>query len=168
VIGTVTLWPGSPKFEAMQALTGQGEQAGPPQSIPVSCPFRTASVHDGEAHVPPEQTWLWQSAPTVQPFPSAQAPQEPPQSTSVSLPSLVPSEHEDPAWQRPLTQLEPLEQVTKQLPQWFGSVLRSLHALPQSTVPAGQEHSPLKQIPPCGQVNPQVPQLFGSVPRAAQ
>jgi len=72
---------------------------GPPQSTPVSAPFLTPSEHDTagavmHAFVALSHSPVRQSALTLQLLPSPQAPQvEPPQSTPVSLPFLMPSEH---------------------------------------------------------------------------
>jgi hypothetical protein len=79
----------------------------PPQSVSLSLPFWIPSEQvgpEGVWQVPPEQRPLAQSLPELQPCPLPQlAPQEPPQSTAVSLPFLIPSEHVGPdgAWQVP-------------------------------------------------------------------
>jgi hypothetical protein len=76
-------------------------QVGPPQSVAVSLPSFSASVHD--THVPgpaPKQTLFTQSVFFAQCFLSAHAAQAgfplkpaPPQSTSVSFPFCTPSLH---------------------------------------------------------------------------
>src|SRR5579883_1211442 len=89
----------------------------PPQSTSVSLPFSTLSLHEGAAHTALTQTRLVQSAPRMQCRPGAQAGQAPPpQSTSVSLPSLPPSEQPPFAAHTALTH-EPLRQSasTRQL-----------------------------------------------------
>src|SRR6185369_10297696 len=72
----------------------------PPQSLPVSSPSWTPSVHVagmGAAQTPTTQLPLWQSLADEQPDPSGHSSpavtQMPPQSTPVSLPSLKPSAH---------------------------------------------------------------------------
>src|SRR5215471_9069077 len=67
--------------------------------------------------IPAVQTWPWQSVPTTQPFPLAQAGQEPPQSMSVSLPSFTPLAHVEAFRQTPLMQLNPAAQVWPHDPQ---------------------------------------------------
>src|SRR5438045_674482 len=59
----------------------------PPPPIPVSPPFWPVSVQADAWHLLFVQTPLKQSALTVQPWPSGQGPQLPPQSTPVSSPS---------------------------------------------------------------------------------
>jgi hypothetical protein len=78
------------------------EQVPPPQSMSVSVPFLTKSVHAGVAHFPEVHTPLWQSDPLLQTLVAAQAVAQvafeertPPQSTSVSVPFLIPSGHFD-------------------------------------------------------------------------
>jgi len=69
---------------------------GPPQSTSVSAPFLTPSLHVAAAQVPDValQLEVEQSLPTVQLTPTPQALQEPPpQSTPVSAPFRIPSEH---------------------------------------------------------------------------
>jgi hypothetical protein len=69
-------------------------QMAPPQSTSVSPWFFTVSEQVAVAHASgaPEHTRLWQSVVTAQVLPAPQAPQSgPPQSTSVSLPSLITS-----------------------------------------------------------------------------
>jgi hypothetical protein len=64
-------------------------QAGhePPQSMSLSVPFLTASVHEGAAHVPLTHTPEAQSVPARQATPAAHGEHaSPPQSTSVSFP----------------------------------------------------------------------------------
>ena len=65
----------------------------PPQSESVSLPFCTWSVHDGREQVLAvvSQILFVQSVPTAHFKPSAQGAQLPPQSTSVSSASFVPS-----------------------------------------------------------------------------
>jgi len=58
----------------------------PPQSTSVSVPFCTPSLQSGAAQVPPEQTRLVQSIPTLQPEPGSQGGHGPPQSGPVSPP----------------------------------------------------------------------------------
>src|SRR5204863_357497 len=61
----------------------------PPQSTSVSVPFFTMSLQEGAGQTPPEQTPLWQSPATPQALPLPHflaGPQEPPPSTSVSVP----------------------------------------------------------------------------------
>lgn len=73
-----------------QPFPGPHGEHGPPQSVSVSCPFWSASLHDDAKHEPPTQTLLAQSDPFPQPFPSPHFSQAgPPQSTSVSEPSFV-------------------------------------------------------------------------------
>jgi hypothetical protein len=62
----------------------------PPQSMPVSVPFFTPSLHEGPAHVPPLQIRLWQSVLATHPTPPVHVlpndvAQMPPQSTPVSF-----------------------------------------------------------------------------------
>lgn len=62
-----------------------------PQSTSPSLPFLTRSVHDGAAQMPPEvHTRLAQSAARLQSSLTPQGAQEPPQSRSLSEPSLTP------------------------------------------------------------------------------
>src|SRR5436190_2068546 len=64
----------------------------PPQSLSVSLPFLTLSLHCGAAQVPAVQTPLSQSAPTEHLLPGTHGLQvAPPQSRSVSLPFFTPS-----------------------------------------------------------------------------
>jgi hypothetical protein len=68
-----------------------GEQD-PPQSMSVSVPFCTPSLHEGAAHTPPAQTWLAQSDAKLQSPPVLQPRGHvPPQSTSASPSSFTPS-----------------------------------------------------------------------------
>src|SRR5204863_2350683 len=60
--------------------------APPPQSMPVSLPFLTLSLHAAARHVPPAHTRVVQSVPLAQPLSTAHGLHEPPQSTSVSWP----------------------------------------------------------------------------------
>lgn len=105
------------------------------------------------AQRPAMQIWLWQSDAETHAFPVAQAAQiVPPQSTSVSLPSLTPSKHEDPVWQTPpahvpLWQSEPVrhpfpaEQAAQIGPPQSMSV-----SLPSLT--ASKHEDPAWQMPP--------------------
>src|SRR5215208_2033269 len=69
-------------------------QFGPPQSVSVSVPFATASLHVASRQAALTQTWLSQSLATVQPEAAPQVGQLlPPQSTPVSSPFSRPSEH---------------------------------------------------------------------------
>ena len=120
-------------------------------------------------HIPPEQTPLWQSNPCRHIWPLAHGGQTgPPQSTSVSLPFLTPSEHVG-AWHAPPLQT-PLEQTLPQLPQFLGSVLVLTQVPLQLVCPAGQTtiQTPLEQISPLGQALPHKPQLLLSVCRFVQ
>jgi hypothetical protein len=75
------------------APTSHGGHVPPPQSVLVSAPFCTLSVHDGAWHVV-VQTPSLQSAAALQVFPSSHAGHlVPPQSTSVSVPLSIPSVH---------------------------------------------------------------------------
>src|SRR4029079_2211714 len=68
----------------------------PPQSVSVSVPFFTPSLHAGALHffVFESQTPLWQSPEAAHALPSAHLlGQEPPQSVSVSVPFLIVSLH---------------------------------------------------------------------------
>jgi hypothetical protein len=63
-----------------------------PQSMSDSAPFCTWSEHEGAWHMLPTQIWLKQSEGRIQTLFAAQGRQSgPPQSLSVSFPSLVPS-----------------------------------------------------------------------------
>ncbi len=62
------------------------------------------SVQVAGWQMPALQTPLWQSAEAAQTLPVLQAPQTPPQSTSVSVPLRWPSVHVGP-WQAPLMQV---------------------------------------------------------------
>src|SRR4051812_5811353 len=76
----------------------------PPQSMSVSAPFLTPSVQLGTWHTPPPHRALAQSKGMEQALPLPHfcvGAQPPPQSTSVSVPFLMPSEH-DGAWQDPV------------------------------------------------------------------
>jgi hypothetical protein len=66
-----------------------GGAQGPPQSLPVSCPFLTPSAQPAAWHLPPWQTLLVQSLAALQAKLSAQGLQEPPQSLSVSEPLTI-------------------------------------------------------------------------------
>jgi hypothetical protein len=131
---------------------------------------QTPAVHTDDAH---GFELNWQSVTTRQALPVAQAGQvPPPQSTSVSFPSLIPSVQVD-AVQAPLTHANPVVQIVPQLPQLFASVFRfTSHPfagfLSQSAKPALQvsEHTPEEQLPAPfetvpAQATPQVPQLLG-------
>jgi hypothetical protein len=65
-------------------------QSAPPQSTPVSEPFRTPSIQFAARHKPPTQGTPVQSPGVTQALPALQGGQVPPQSTSVSVPSLMP------------------------------------------------------------------------------
>jgi hypothetical protein len=67
----------------------------PPQSMSVSVPFFTRSLHAGAWHVrgDPLHTPLWQSAATAHVLPAPHLPQLPPQSMSVSVPFFTLSVH---------------------------------------------------------------------------
>jgi hypothetical protein len=66
----------------------------PPQSVPVSEPFFTPSLHVGAAHsIDALQYPLAQSALFAHDFPFAQSGHAPPQSTSLSMPFFAPSVH---------------------------------------------------------------------------
>ena len=100
--------PPPPHFlpSAHLRLVGAAAQV-PPQSMSVSVPFETVSVHDGAAHslVALGQTWLSQSFATAHALPTSQAGHDVlPQSTSVSGPFLIPSVQVG-AWQSPPMQL---------------------------------------------------------------
>jgi hypothetical protein len=78
--GTVQLWPGVQRLQ----------DVAPPQSTPLSLPFRTPSVHVGAWQITLQDS-VAQSEPRMQRLPSGQPGQEPPQSISVSEPFNVPS-----------------------------------------------------------------------------
>jgi hypothetical protein len=94
-------------------------QLAPPQSVSVSVPFFTESLHVAAWHLSgePEQTPLWQSAAVRHVLVSAHFGQLPPQSMSVSVPFLTESLHMA-DWhlsglpvQTPLVQSLPVAQV---------------------------------------------------------
>lgn len=97
-LAQLRLWQSVPV--AHVAKFGQGAQEPPPQSIALSVPFFTPSVHWAAAHVPFEQTAVVQSPPEMHPRPVAHFGQVPPQSLSVSAPFLAPSVHVG-AWHFP-------------------------------------------------------------------
>jgi hypothetical protein len=63
---------------------GQDGQGGPPQSTPVSSPFRTPSSHVAGTQRSPSQTLVLQSALDLQASPMMQGRHGPPQSRAVS------------------------------------------------------------------------------------
>jgi hypothetical protein len=75
-------------------LSAQGLHASPPQSMSVSALFLVPSKQLADAHTPLEQSEVEQSLLTRQSFPSKHAEQLPPQSTSLSLPLVMPSKHD--------------------------------------------------------------------------
>jgi hypothetical protein len=80
----------------LQSLLVPQAEHEPPQSVSVSVPFLVPSEQLDAWHVPAMHTPLVQSAPVVQPLPSAHlsvGAHEPPQSTSVSVPFLTMSPH---------------------------------------------------------------------------
>ncbi|MES1171648.1 MAG: hypothetical protein ABUL77_00290 [Bacteroidota bacterium] len=109
----------------------------PPQSTPVSVPFRAASVHVGAAQAPAAQTPLRQLAPLVPHMrPSAHrraGAHAPPQSTSVSVPLRSRSVHSGAA-QVPFTPHTPLTQSAAIAQAWPSAQRRvGAHVPPQST-----------------------------------
>jgi len=62
----------------------------------------------------------------------------------------------------PAVQVSPCGQALAQLPQWLGSVARSVHTVPHMTFPAGQVHAPLTHESPVGHALIHDPQWFGS------
>ena len=75
--------------------------------------------------------------------------------------------------QAPAEHFWPVGHALVQLPQWSGSVLKSVQKaavpVPQALgVAAGQEQALAEQRWPPGQALPQVPQLLASVARVAQ
>jgi hypothetical protein len=149
-------------------------QVPPPQSTSVSRPSRRWSAHwlATQVSVWASQALLTQSLLIWHPLPVAHGAQTgPPQSTSVSCPSLTPSLQV--LLHRPAVQKSPAMHVFPQVPQFLGSVLRLVsqpfEALPsQLPNPALHVivHWPLEQagVPfvPL-QAIPQPPQLLGSV-----
>jgi hypothetical protein len=92
-------------FALQPAASGHGPHAAPPQSVSVSVPLRTPSLHSGDAQTRAgEQYEDTQSAEVMQAPPRGQSPQAaPPQSTPVSVPFFTPSEHVA-IWQTPALQ----------------------------------------------------------------
>jgi hypothetical protein len=90
----MTLWQ---SLAIRHGLPGpQATQVPPPQSIVVSFPFHTPSVHVGATHLPLAHLLLRQSQSDATPHvrPTGQRAQlPPPQSTSDSVPFLTPSLH---------------------------------------------------------------------------
>ena len=137
----------------------------PPQSMALSRPLRTPSLHVGVAHVPVVQTPLLQSLAVEQVSPLGHKPQLPPQSTPVSSPFFTPSAQlgdlhtPRPASQVPLEQsvlalhAAPLEQRAGHVgPPQSGPdssllVTPSSH-VPSAHVPLAASHTPLSQSPP--------------------
>ena len=78
-------------------------QVVPPQSMSLSVPLRTPSLHEGAVQVPAVQTPDLQPIALVQASPSPHGPQLPPQSTSTSVPFFAPSLHVG-TWQMPPVQ----------------------------------------------------------------
>ncbi len=90
-------------------------------------------------------TPLWQSLPAAHILPAAQGGQlGPPQSTSVSVPSLIPFVQL--VLHVPLVQLWPLGQTLPQAPQLLGLVCRLMHTPLQSVSPVGQDAQVLPQL----------------------
>jgi hypothetical protein len=94
----------------------------PPQSMPVSPPFRAWSLQLGTWQVPALHTADWQSTDAPQSSPALQARAHcPPQSRSVSPPFLLPSSHvagrHTPSTQEAVTQSVGNSQ---RLPSWQG------------------------------------------------
>jgi hypothetical protein len=85
----------------------------------------------------PFECWVWQGFPLLQqPVPAQQfAPQVRAGAGQAQLPALHP-------W--------PVGQALSQVPQFFGSVCTSTHALPQSVRPCGHVHWPNWQISGAG------------------
>lgn len=81
-------------FAAQPSPSAHSGQLAPPQSFAVSVPLVTPSMHVAALHAPPVQTRLAQSLAATQTFPVTHGEHEPPQSTSVSLPFFVLSEHD--------------------------------------------------------------------------
>jgi len=83
-----------------------------------------------ETQTPPAHTPLWQSASVMQPWPSPQAAQEPPpQSTPVSVPFCMPSEHE-------ATGAQTLGEPLQEKPDSIMHV--EVHPSPSATFPSSQ------------------------------
>src|SRR5687767_8294849 len=87
----------------------QGEQKRPPQSVSVSEPFFSPSLHEAP-HTLFVHTPLTQSEPIPQARPLAHLPHAPPQSTSLSVPFLTMSMQVGEA-QRPLAQTPLVQSV---------------------------------------------------------
>ncbi len=149
----------SPPTEQVLPLAQSATQL-PPQSTSVSVPFFTPSVQVGAggAQRPAEQLVLEQSALTPQVLPLAHlAAQLPPQSTSLSLPFLIPSLQVGSAVQSPATQLVlvqsvparhdlPLAQSAAQLPPQSMSVSVPF-LMPSEHETTAPPQTPAVQIP---------------------
>jgi hypothetical protein len=128
----------------------------PPQSTPVSSPFRVLSVHVGAGVM---QTWPTQTRPaqsvfTPQRSPSKHGPQLlPPQSMSDSVPLRTPSSQpgaahvpsrQTPLWQSvPTAHADPTSQPAQLPPQ--STPVSAPFFRPSAHVAGGVEHAPLTQ-----------------------
>jgi len=108
----------------------------PPQSLSVSVPFLTPSLHaGGEQTCDPEQTPLWQSPATKHPSPSEHfdvVEHVPPQSTSVSVPFLTPSLQADAEQKCEPGQTPLVQSAAIKHPLPSAQVLPGAHVPPQS------------------------------------
>src|SRR5438105_1783456 len=93
-VGSAKWKPIEPELSTRIMMLGSVHGFGhaPPQSPPVSFPFRTPSLQEGAMHTL-LHTRLAQSPPILHMRPSAQGGQLPPQSTSVSSPFFTMSLH---------------------------------------------------------------------------
>src|SRR5262249_23185654 len=108
----------------------QPGQVRPPQSISVSVPLTTPSLHDPARQMPESHTQFKQSDASTQLLPCAQPGHASPQSMSVSVPFFMPSKHvgggtHRPASQRSLWQSE----LVRQAPEKHGE-----HTMPPQSI----------------------------------